>query len=120
MRKATKTRKTRETDIAMTLNLDGTGVAKIATGIGFLDHMLELFAKHALVDLELQATGDVHVDFHHTVEDVGLVLGACIQEALETVRASVGMDFSCCPWTSRWQRSPWIWADAPSAFSRAA
>jgi len=82
MRTATKTRKTRETDISMSLNLDGTGMTKISTGIGFLDHMLELFAKHALIDLEVQAIGDVHVDFHHTVEDVGLVLGSCIQEAL--------------------------------------
>jgi len=82
MRIATKTRKTRETDISMSLNLDGTGITKISTGIGFLDHMLELFAKHALLDLEVQAIGDVHVDFHHTVEDVGLVLGSCIQEAL--------------------------------------
>lgn len=82
MRTASKTRKTRETDISMSLNLDGTGINKISTGIGFLDHMLELFAKHALIDLDVQARGDVHVDFHHTVEDVGLVLGSCIQEAL--------------------------------------
>ncbi len=82
MRRVTKTRTTRETDISIALNLDGTGVSKISTGIGFLDHMLELFAKHALVDLEVQATGDVHVDYHHTVEDIGLVLGMCIQEAL--------------------------------------
>jgi len=82
MRRVTKTRTTRETDISIAMNLDGTGVSKISTGIGFLDHMLELFAKHALVDLEVQATGDVHVDYHHTVEDIGLVLGMCIQEAL--------------------------------------
>jgi imidazoleglycerol-phosphate dehydratase len=82
MRRVTKTRTTRETDISISLNLDGTGVSNIATGIGFLDHMLELFAKHALVDLDVQATGDVHVDYHHTVEDIGLVLGMCIQEAL--------------------------------------
>jgi imidazoleglycerol-phosphate dehydratase len=82
MRRVTKTRTTRETDISISLNLDGTGVSNIATGIGFLDHMLELFAKHALVDLDVQATGDVHVDYHHTVEDIGLVLGMCIQETL--------------------------------------
>jgi imidazoleglycerol-phosphate dehydratase len=82
MRRVTKTRTTRETDISIALNLDGTGVSNISTGIGFLDHMLELFAKHALVDLDVQATGDVHVDYHHTVEDIGLVLGMCIQEAL--------------------------------------
>ena len=81
-RTATRTRTTRETDIAVTLNLDGTGVSRIETGIGFLNHMLELFARHALVDLDVKASGDVHVDYHHTVEDVGLVLGACINEAL--------------------------------------
>jgi len=81
-RTATRKRTTRETDIAVTLNLDGTGVSHIKTGIGFLDHMLELFARHALVDLDVKAAGDVQVDYHHTVEDVGLVLGACINEAL--------------------------------------
>ena len=81
-RTATRTRTTRETDIAVTLNLDGSGVSRIETGIGFFDHMLELFARHALVDLEVRAKGDVHVDYHHTVEDVGLVLGACLNEAL--------------------------------------
>ena len=81
-RTATRKRTTRETDIAVTLNLDGTGVSRIETGIGFLNHMLELFARHALVDLEIKAAGDVQVDYHHTVEDVGLVLGACLNEAL--------------------------------------
>jgi len=79
---ATRARKTRETDIAVSINLDGAGASRVETGIGFLDHMLELFARHALVDLEVKAAGDVHVDYHHTVEDVGLVLGACINEAL--------------------------------------
>ena len=81
-RTATLTRTTRETDISVSLNLDGTGVSQIATGIGFLDHMLELFARHALVDLEVKASGDTHVDYHHTVEDVGLVIGTCINKAL--------------------------------------
>lgn len=81
-RTATRKRTTRETDISVTLNLDGTGVSKIETGIGFFDHMLELFARHALVDLEVKASGDVRVDYHHTVEDVGLVLGSCLNEAL--------------------------------------
>ncbi|MDR2849598.1 MAG: imidazoleglycerol-phosphate dehydratase HisB [Verrucomicrobiota bacterium] len=81
-RTATRTRTTRETDIALTLNLDGTGTVAIDTGIGFFDHMLELFARHALIDLELKATGDIRVDYHHTVEDVGLVLGTCLNEAL--------------------------------------
>lgn len=81
-RTATQNRKTRETDISVSLNLDGTGAAKISTGIGFFDHMLELFARHSLVDLTIRAKGDLQVDYHHTVEDVGLVLGACIREAL--------------------------------------
>jgi imidazoleglycerol-phosphate dehydratase len=76
------TRKTRETDIRLRLNLDGHGVAEIATGIGFLDHMLELFARHALVDLLLSCTGDLHVDGHHTTEDVGICLGQAIDQAL--------------------------------------
>lgn len=81
-RTATRTRTTRETDIAVTLNLDGAGLCRVATGIGFLDHMLELFARHALVDLEVKASGDIDVDYHHTVEDVGLVIGSCINDAL--------------------------------------
>lgn len=81
-RSAEIARATRETDIKIELNLDGTGASEIATGIGFLDHMLELFAKHSLVDLAVAAKGDVEVDYHHTVEDVGLVLGACINKAL--------------------------------------
>ena len=81
-RTATRARTTRETEISVTLTLDGTGACRVATGIGFFDHMLELFARHALVDLEVTASGDVHVDYHHTVEDVGLVLGACLNEAL--------------------------------------
>ncbi len=81
-RSATVARKTRETDIAVTLDLDGTGRCQVETGIGFLNHMLELFARHALVDLEVKASGDVDVDYHHTVEDVGLVLGSCLNKAL--------------------------------------
>jgi imidazoleglycerol-phosphate dehydratase len=81
-RTATLVRKTRETDIEVTLNLDGTGTCQVETGIGFLNHMLELFARHALVDLEVKASGDVNVDYHHTVEDVGLVLGSCLNKAL--------------------------------------
>ncbi|MFO7937513.1 MAG: imidazoleglycerol-phosphate dehydratase HisB [Kiritimatiellia bacterium] len=81
-RKAELERKTRETDIKIKINLDGTGRFEIDTGIGFLDHMLELLAKHSLIDLAVKASGDIHVDYHHTVEDLGLVLGACISKAL--------------------------------------
>src|SRR5215510_4722479 len=81
-RVATVNRKTAETDIALTLAVDGRGTAKIATGVPFFDHMLTLFAKHGLFDLEVKAKGDVDVDYHHTVEDVGLVLGQAFKEAL--------------------------------------
>ena len=79
---ATITRTTSETDIALTLNLDGSGMADIATGIGFLDHMLTAFARHGLFDLTVRAKGDLHIDFHHTTEDVGIVLGTAFARAL--------------------------------------
>ena len=75
-------RKTNETNISLSLNLDGEGKRSVSTGIGFFDHMLDLFAKHALFDLEIKATGDTHVDFHHTVEDVGICMGLAVKEAL--------------------------------------
>ena len=81
-RTACHSRKTKETDITVTLDLDGTGKSTISTGIGFLDHMLEGFAKHALVDLEVEAKGDLHIDYHHTTEDVGIVMGLAVAEAL--------------------------------------
>ena len=76
------TRKTAETDIALTINLDGTGKYEVDTGIPFFDHMLCLFAKHGLFDLKLKAVGDLEVDYHHTVEDVGIVLGDAVKKAL--------------------------------------
>ena len=81
-RTAQITRATAETDIALRLDLDGTGRAEIDTGIGFLDHMLTALAKHALFDLTVVAKGDLHVDFHHTTEDVGIVLGQALRQAL--------------------------------------
>ena len=81
-RTATLTRTTSETDIALTLDLDGTGTSDIATGIGFLDHMLTALSRHALFDLTVRAKGDLHIDFHHTTEDVGIVLGAALAQAL--------------------------------------
>ncbi|MDP6976993.1 MAG: imidazoleglycerol-phosphate dehydratase HisB [Myxococcota bacterium] len=81
-RRAAITRKTRETDVAVEFCLDGAGVYEVATGIPFFDHMLESFAKHGLFDLTLRATGDIDVDFHHTVEDVGITLGQVLREAL--------------------------------------
>ena len=82
MRNATVTRETRETQITLALDLDGTGRAEIDTGVGFLDHMLELFARHSLIDLKLSCKGDVQVDYHHTVEDIGLALGTALDKAL--------------------------------------
>ena len=81
-RRAQVARKTKETDIRLELNVDGRGRSEIATGIPFLDHMLELFAKHGFFDLTVRATGDLEVDYHHTVEDVGLALGQAFREAL--------------------------------------
>lgn len=82
MRNATICRKTAETDIALTLELDGTGRSSISTGCGFLDHMLTLFASHGRFDLEVKCVGDTDVDYHHTVEDIGIVLGQAFAQAL--------------------------------------
>ena len=82
MRRAGISRKTRETEIEISLDLDGTGVADISTGIGFLDHMLDQIARHALVDLTIKAKGDLHIDMHHTAEDTGIVLGQAFRQAL--------------------------------------
>ncbi len=81
-RSAQKERITKETSIKVSIDIDGTGRATVSTGIGFFDHMLTLFACHGLFDLEVKAQGDLQVDYHHTVEDVGIVLGDCILEAL--------------------------------------
>ena len=81
-RTATIERKTAETAIRLEINLDGSGRSQIATGVGFFDHMLTLLAKHSAIDLVVQATGDLHVDQHHTVEDVGICLGAAVRQAL--------------------------------------
>lgn len=89
MRTASITRKTNETDIALSLNLDGRGKADVATGCGFLDHMLTLFAKHARFDLEVKCLGDTDVDFHHTAEDIGIVLGQAFKSALSDKKGIV-------------------------------
>ena len=86
MRQASVTRKTAETEIELALNLDGTGKSEIASGIGFLDHMLTLFAKHGGFDLQLSCRGDTNVDDHHSVEDIGIVLGRAFAEALGAKR----------------------------------
>ena len=82
MRNAKVNRKTKETDISCEINIDGTGQNEISTGIGFFDHMLEIFSHHSLIDLKLKALGDTHVDFHHTVEDTAYVLAEAITQAI--------------------------------------
>ncbi|MCP4140098.1 MAG: imidazoleglycerol-phosphate dehydratase HisB [Chloroflexi bacterium] len=99
MRKSSITRKTNETNITLSINLDGTGKYNISTGIGFFDHMLTQIAVHGLIDLNLQAKGDLHIDAHHTIEDCGIVLGEAIGQTLGSkqgirrmAEASVPMD----------------------------
>ncbi|MBO9588617.1 imidazoleglycerol-phosphate dehydratase HisB [Devosia sp.] len=82
MRTATIARKTNETEISVSINLDGTGAHKMATGVGFFDHMLDQLSRHSLIDMDVSCKGDLHIDFHHTVEDVGIALGQAIQAAI--------------------------------------
>ena len=82
MREASIERKTNETEISAAVNLDGTGIYNISSGIGFLDHMLEQFSRHSLIDLSVKASGDLHIDFHHTTEDTGIVVGEAVNKAL--------------------------------------
>src|ERR1700683_1320818 len=82
MRSAAITRKTNETEISVSVELDGTGIADVATGVGFFDHMLDQIARHALIDLTIRAKGDLHIDQHHTVEDIGIALGQALAKAL--------------------------------------
>lgn len=86
MRTGKVTRATKETEIELSVNLDGAGRAEVATGIGFLDHMLELLARHSRMDIAVSAKGDLHVDHHHTTEDVGIVLGQAVKQALGDMR----------------------------------
>ena len=97
MRKASVRRATNETDIRVKLNLDGRGRARVQTGIRFFDHMLELVARHAALDLELTARGDLDVDQHHTVEDVGLVLGEAVRRALGSKRGILRAGYFLMP-----------------------
>ncbi|MPY68914.1 MAG: imidazoleglycerol-phosphate dehydratase HisB [Alphaproteobacteria bacterium] len=82
MREAAVSRKTKETSVEVSVNLDGAGVYDVSTGIGFLDHMLEQLSRHSLIDLRVRAEGDLHIDFHHTTEDVGIAVGQAVDEAL--------------------------------------
>ena len=82
MRHATIQRQTKETDVSATVSIDGTGASRISTGIGFFDHMLDQLARHSLIDIEIEAKGDLHIDFHHTVEDTGIAVGQALKRAL--------------------------------------
>lgn len=96
-RSAEVRRRTKETEISLRLSLDGDGQAQVHTGIGFLDHMLETLARHGFLNLEIAAQGDLHVDQHHTVEDVGLALGQAFRQALGDKRGIRRFGFACCP-----------------------
>src|SRR5437868_11080126 len=86
MRKGAVKRTTKETDIEVAIDLDGTGASSISTGIGFLDHMLDLLARHSRIDITVRAKGDLHIDHHHTTEDVGIALGQALRQALGVMR----------------------------------
>lgn len=101
-RTATRARQTKETKIEVAVNLDGTGDYEVSTGIGFLDHMLEQLSRHSLIDLKVAAEGDLHIDFHHTTEDTGIVIGEAVREALGEFKgltrygsATIPMDETC-------------------------
>ena len=101
-RTATRARQTKETKIEVAVNLDGTGDYEVSTGIGFLDHMLEQLSRHSLIDLKVLAEGDLHIDFHHTTEDTGIVIGEAVREALGDFKglvrygsATIPMDETC-------------------------
>ena len=101
-RTATRARQTKETKIEVAVNLDGTGDYEVSTGIGFLDHMLEQLSRHSLIDLKVAAEGDLHIDFHHTTEDTGIVIGEAVREALGDFQgltrygsATIPMDETC-------------------------
>lgn len=97
MRSASISRSTKETEISVSANLDGTGKAAIRTGIGFFDHMLDQIARHSLIDLDIEAKGDLHIDMHHTVEDTGIALGQAIRKALGEMRGIVRYADVCLP-----------------------
>ena len=120
-RRAEQSRNTTETSVSLSLNLDGTGVSRVETGIPFFDHMLTLFSRHSLIDLELEVSGDVDVDYHHTVEDSGIVLGECLKRALGDKKgiaryglAYVPMDETLSRVVVDLSNRPWLEFNAPS------
>jgi imidazoleglycerol phosphate dehydratase HisB len=114
-RAATIVRETKETRVEATLDLDGSGQSSAKTGIGMLDHLVEQIGKHGLFDLRVTATGDLHVDEHHTVEDVGIAIGQALDRALGERRASCAWQTRRCRSMRRWRRWRWTSAGGPSA-----
>ena len=110
MRTARVERKTKETNICLELNLDGAGIFEGTTGIGFFDHMLDGFARHGFFDLRLEMEGDLQVDGHHTIEDLGIVLGTALKEALKDRRGSADTEAGSFRWMRRWCWLRWICA----------
>ena len=97
MRRASVKRSTRETDVTVTVTLDGIGTSSISTGIGFFDHMLDQLARHSLIDMDIEAKGDLHIDDHHTVEDVGITLGQALRKAMGDLRGITRYSDVCLP-----------------------
>jgi imidazoleglycerol-phosphate dehydratase len=115
-----KRRTTKETDISVKLDVNGTGKSSINTGVGFFDHMLESFSKHALIDLEVSCKGDTHIDDHHTVEDIGIVIGMAISEAIYPIEkverfgsAAIVMDEACVRCDLDLSNRPFLVYDVP-------
>ncbi len=96
-REASIERNTKETKISVAVNLDGTGVCNVSTGIAFLDHMLEQLSRHSLIDLDVKAVGDIHIDFHHTTEDTGIAIGEAVKRALGDRVGITRFGSACCP-----------------------
>lgn len=97
MRRASVKRSTRETDVTVTVTLDGIGTSSISTGIGFFDHMLDQLARHSLIDMDIESKGDLHIDDHHTVEDVGITLGQALRKAMGDLRGITRFSDVCLP-----------------------
>ena len=106
-------RKTTETDISVSLKLDGTGKYKVQTGIGFFDHMLEQLARHSLIDLEVKANGDTHIDDHHTVEDTGIALGQALTEAIGNKEGINRYGWCLLPMDDTLSEPHWIYLPVP-------
>ena len=111
-RRASIKRNTAETQIQLSINLDGTGTAQLQTGIGFFDHMLDQIARHGLIDLDIQCTGDLHIDGHHTVEDVGIALGQAFREAVGDKKGLRRYGHAYVPLDEALSRVVWIFLAA--------